>query len=74
MDKGISGLTALRKAADKYSTVMPTLNTAAPTMTPCGVGPVIRHLCLPYPRPASLARMMAWERSATCILVKMFET
>ena len=26
------------------------------------------------PRPASRARMMAWARSATCSLVKMFET
>jgi hypothetical protein len=33
MDKGISELTAPRKAADTYSTAMPTLNTAAPTMT-----------------------------------------
>jgi hypothetical protein len=31
MAKGISGDTAPRKATDKYSTVMPTLNTA-PTM------------------------------------------
>ena len=26
-----------------------------------------------YPKPASLARMMAWERSATCSLLKMLE-
>jgi hypothetical protein len=34
MAKGISGATVPRKATDKCSTVMPTLNTAAPTMTP----------------------------------------
>jgi hypothetical protein len=34
MAKGISGVAVPRKATDKYSTVMPTLNTAAPTMTP----------------------------------------
>jgi hypothetical protein len=34
MAKGISGVKVPRKATDKYSTVMPTLNTAAPTMTP----------------------------------------
>jgi len=34
MYKGISGLTARRKATETYSTVMTTLNTAAPTMTP----------------------------------------
>ena len=27
-----------------------------------------------YPRPASLARMIAWARSATYSLVKMLET
>ena len=32
--KGISGVSVPRKATDKYSNVMPTLNTAAPTMTP----------------------------------------
>ena len=34
MAKGISGVTVSRKAAYKYSTDMPTLNAAAPTMTP----------------------------------------
>jgi hypothetical protein len=34
MDKGISGVTLPRKATDKYLTVMPTLNTVAPRMTP----------------------------------------
>jgi hypothetical protein len=34
MAKGISGVTLPRKATYKYSTGMPTLNTAAPTMTP----------------------------------------
>ena len=34
MAKGISGVMEPRKATDKYSTVMPTLNTVAPTMTP----------------------------------------
>jgi hypothetical protein len=34
MAKGISGVSVPRKATDKYSTVMPTLNTAVPTMTP----------------------------------------
>jgi hypothetical protein len=34
MVKGISGVTRPRKATDKYSTVLPMLNTAAPTMTP----------------------------------------
>jgi hypothetical protein len=34
MAKSISGVTLPRKATDKYLTVMPTLNTAAPTMTP----------------------------------------
>jgi hypothetical protein len=33
MTKGISGVSVPRKATDKYSTVMPTLNTAAPTIT-----------------------------------------
>lgn len=28
----------------------------------------------PTPRPASLARTMAWPRSATCILAKIAET
>ena len=32
--KGVSRVTVSRKATDKYSSVMPTLNTAAPTMTP----------------------------------------
>ncbi len=32
MAKGTSGVP--RKATDKYSTVMPMLNTAAPTITP----------------------------------------
>ena len=32
--KGISGVTVSRKATYKYSTVMPTLNMAAPRMTP----------------------------------------
>jgi hypothetical protein len=32
------------------------------------------HVYLLYPRPASLARMIAWARSATCSLVKMLET
>jgi hypothetical protein len=27
-----------------------------------------------YPRPAFLARIIAWARSATCSLVKMLET
>ena len=26
---------------------------------------LVSHVCLSYPRPASLARMMAWARSAT---------
>jgi hypothetical protein len=34
MARGISGVTVPQKATDKYTTVMPTLNTAAPTMTP----------------------------------------
>jgi hypothetical protein len=38
MAKGILGVTVARKATDKYSTVMPTLNTVAPTMTPSGLG------------------------------------
>ncbi len=33
MAKGISGATVARKATDKYSTVMPTLNTAARTIS-----------------------------------------
>jgi hypothetical protein len=32
MAKGISGVSVPRKATDKYSTDMPTLDTAAPTM------------------------------------------
>ena len=34
MARGFSGVSVPRKATDKYSTVVPTLNTAAPTMTP----------------------------------------
>jgi hypothetical protein len=34
MAKGIPGVTVPRKATDKYLTVMPTLITVAPTMTP----------------------------------------
>jgi hypothetical protein len=34
MAEAISGVIVPRKATDKYSTVMPTLNTVAPTMTP----------------------------------------
>jgi hypothetical protein len=36
--------------------------------------PLLYSVSLPYPRPASLAQMMAWARSATCNLVKMLET
>ena len=36
--------------------------------------PLLYSISVSYPRPASLARMMAWARSATCSLVKMFET
>jgi hypothetical protein len=38
MAKGISGVTVPRKATDKYSTVMLTLNTVAPRMRPWGLG------------------------------------
>jgi hypothetical protein len=34
MVKDISGVTVPRKATDKYSTVMPTLNTVVPRMSP----------------------------------------
>jgi hypothetical protein len=33
MAKGNSGVTVPQKATDKHSTIVPTLNTAAPTMT-----------------------------------------
>ena len=38
MAKGVSGVTVPRKATDKYSTVLPTLNTAAPRMRPWRLG------------------------------------
>jgi hypothetical protein len=38
------------------------------------IASLIVCVCLPYPRPASLARMMACARSATWSLLKMLET
>ena len=72
MAKDISGVSVPRKSTNKYSTDMPTLDTAAPTMAARGVGPVMTTLLPTEAHTISRKRRVPVSAaSATAWLVTM---